>query len=312
MFSGFGIELLLPDLNRPSFARLSPLAILHELDSLLGRDLSGPRVRLIGSSLGGFLASLFAAEHPTLVDRMVLIAPAFDFGQRWRERLGETGIERWLAELCSKLGVARDQVVLGGFSQGAMLSVDVALNDQKGQGAEQKGLAGLALLSGALLTAIAAGLFLWRLRDWRQARQMLAAWRQAHTAARTDVLTGLGNRRGVHRPQCQPRNTHVPPDHRPGPHRPPFDRGNQLHHARRECCTTVQHRGRRDDSAQGIGRRVQHLRRNSGAKGEDPAGRCRVLPPGTRPVSLSRSAAAIAATIGPQQHGASVGDNIDI
>ena len=72
--------------------------MLHELDSLLGRDLSGPRVRLIGSSLGGFLASLFAAEHPTLVDRMVLIAPAFDFGQRWRERLGETGIERWLAE----------------------------------------------------------------------------------------------------------------------------------------------------------------------------------------------------------------------
>lgn len=68
-------------------------------------------------------------------------------------------IQRWLAELCSKLGVARDQVVLGGFSQGAMLSVDVALNDQRGQrgqegqeqGAEQKGLAGLALLSGALI-----------------------------------------------------------------------------------------------------------------------------------------------------------------
>ncbi|HMV40177.1 MAG TPA: sensor domain-containing diguanylate cyclase [Plasticicumulans sp.] len=59
-------------------------------------------------------------------------------------------------------------------------------------GAERR----LALLSGVLLTAIAGGLFLWRLRDWRQARQLLAAWRQAHTAARTDVLTGLGNRRG--------------------------------------------------------------------------------------------------------------------
>ena len=82
MFSGFGIELLVPDLNRPSFSRLSPVAILHELESLLGRDPSGPRVRLIGSSLGGWLATLFAAEHPALVDRMVLIAPAFDFGQR--------------------------------------------------------------------------------------------------------------------------------------------------------------------------------------------------------------------------------------
>lgn len=97
MFSGFGIELLLPDLNRPSFARLSPLAMLHELDSLLARDLAGPRIRLIGSSLGGLLATLFAVKHPTLVDRMVLVAPAFDFGQRWRERLGEEGIERWLA-----------------------------------------------------------------------------------------------------------------------------------------------------------------------------------------------------------------------
>jgi len=98
MFSGFGIELLVPDLNRPSFARLSPLAILHELESLLGRDLTGPRVRLIGSSLGGWLAAVFAERHPTLVDRLVLIAPAFDFDQRWRERLGEAGIERWLAD----------------------------------------------------------------------------------------------------------------------------------------------------------------------------------------------------------------------
>jgi pimeloyl-ACP methyl ester carboxylesterase len=98
MFSGFGIELLVPDLNRPSFSRLSPVAILHELESLLGRDPSGPRVRLIGSSLGGWLATLFAAQHPTRVDRLMLIAPAFDFGQRWRERLGEAGIERWLAD----------------------------------------------------------------------------------------------------------------------------------------------------------------------------------------------------------------------
>jgi uncharacterized protein len=97
MFSGFGIELLVPDLNRPSFTRLSPLAILHELDSLLARDLAGPRIRLIGSSLGGWMATLFAAKHPTLVDRMVLVAPAFDFGERWRERLGEDGVERWLA-----------------------------------------------------------------------------------------------------------------------------------------------------------------------------------------------------------------------
>lgn len=98
MFSGFGIELLLPDLNRPSFARLSPEAILSELDATLARDLSGPRLRLIGSSLGGWFATLLAARHPSLVDRLVLIAPAFDFGERWRARLGDEGIERWLEQ----------------------------------------------------------------------------------------------------------------------------------------------------------------------------------------------------------------------
>ncbi|MCA9535410.1 MAG: alpha/beta fold hydrolase [Myxococcales bacterium] len=98
MFAGFGIELLLPDLNRPSFARLSPVAILSELDAALGRDLAGPRLRLIGSSLGGWLAALFAERHPGLVDRLVLIAPAFDFGERWQERMGEEGIERWLEQ----------------------------------------------------------------------------------------------------------------------------------------------------------------------------------------------------------------------
>jgi phospholipase/carboxylesterase len=42
------------------------------------------------------------------------------------------------------LGVADDQVVLGGFSQGAMLSLDVALHTERA-------FAGLALLSGTLL-----------------------------------------------------------------------------------------------------------------------------------------------------------------
>ena len=98
MFAGFGIELLLPDLNRPSFTRLSPNTVLTDLESILGRDASEPRLRLIGSSLGGWLAALFAQRHPQRVDRLVLIAPAFDFGEHLRARLGEDGIERWLEQ----------------------------------------------------------------------------------------------------------------------------------------------------------------------------------------------------------------------
>ncbi|MCB9661645.1 MAG: esterase [Sandaracinaceae bacterium] len=97
MFAGFGIELALPDLNRPSFTRLSPDAILRELDATLGRDPTGPKWRVIGSSLGAWLGAVYAAQRPEVVDRLVLIAPAFDFAQRWHDRLGEDGIERWLA-----------------------------------------------------------------------------------------------------------------------------------------------------------------------------------------------------------------------
>src|SRR5258708_31004006 len=31
---------------------------------------------LMGSSLGGYLAALYAADHPKLVDRLILMAPA--------------------------------------------------------------------------------------------------------------------------------------------------------------------------------------------------------------------------------------------
>src|SRR5271166_4623037 len=39
-------------------------------------------VFLIGSSMGGYLASLYAAAHPEVV-RLVLLAPAFGFAERW-------------------------------------------------------------------------------------------------------------------------------------------------------------------------------------------------------------------------------------
>jgi uncharacterized protein len=55
----------------------------------------GERLVLMGSSLGGYLAALYAERHPKAVDRLVLIAPAFEFLQRWRERLSAEEIEQW-------------------------------------------------------------------------------------------------------------------------------------------------------------------------------------------------------------------------
>jgi pimeloyl-ACP methyl ester carboxylesterase len=36
-------------------------------------------IRLVGSSFGGLMAALFAAEHQPLVEKMILLAPAINF-----------------------------------------------------------------------------------------------------------------------------------------------------------------------------------------------------------------------------------------
>src|SRR5260370_37586358 len=43
---------------------------------------AGDRVALVGSSMGGYLAALYAAQHPE-VARLVLLAPAFGFARSW-------------------------------------------------------------------------------------------------------------------------------------------------------------------------------------------------------------------------------------
>jgi pimeloyl-ACP methyl ester carboxylesterase len=51
-------------------------------------------VTLIGSSLGGYLAALFAARH-SQTQRVVLLAPGFGFARRWPQRLGEQTMRDW-------------------------------------------------------------------------------------------------------------------------------------------------------------------------------------------------------------------------
>ena len=41
----------------------------------------GEPLVLMGSSLGGYLAALYAARHPSSVDRLILLAPAFRFSR---------------------------------------------------------------------------------------------------------------------------------------------------------------------------------------------------------------------------------------
>jgi alpha-beta hydrolase superfamily lysophospholipase len=59
-------------------------------------DAAGPGpIALIGSSLGAFVA-VHAAARGT-VDRLILLAPALDFGGNRLRQLGEHGIDEWRA-----------------------------------------------------------------------------------------------------------------------------------------------------------------------------------------------------------------------
>ena len=53
-------------------------------------------VMVIGSSLGGYTAALLAAAgRIPRASALLLIAPAFGFGERWAERLGIAGVGEW-------------------------------------------------------------------------------------------------------------------------------------------------------------------------------------------------------------------------
>ncbi len=88
--TGSGVDFSAPDLAEGNFEALTITAQLAVIQRLIGLE---PAV-LIGSSLGGYLAALTAAVNP-LVKRLLLLAPAFDFLPRWKERLGPEQMEQW-------------------------------------------------------------------------------------------------------------------------------------------------------------------------------------------------------------------------
>ena len=87
-----GAHVTVPDLAEGDFEHLT---ITRQLE-VIRRTAPDGVVSLIGSSLGGYLAAIYAAHHPE-VDRLVLLAPAFGFLRRWPERLGAVQMQEWRA-----------------------------------------------------------------------------------------------------------------------------------------------------------------------------------------------------------------------
>lgn len=94
-FAGQGLTLHTPDLNGGDFERLTLTGQLNIIRALA--DSLPSELTLLGSSMGGYLAALFAEENPR-VKQLALIAPAFQFATRYQARMEKTVLQKWREE----------------------------------------------------------------------------------------------------------------------------------------------------------------------------------------------------------------------
>jgi pimeloyl-ACP methyl ester carboxylesterase len=90
-----GVGVSSPDLNEPAFETLTTTRMLAQVRDVLEQIPEGP-VAIVGSSLGAFVAVLAAdADTSGRVDRLVLLAPALDFGGNRLRQFGPNSVEDW-------------------------------------------------------------------------------------------------------------------------------------------------------------------------------------------------------------------------
>ncbi|HEY1755726.1 MAG TPA: YqiA/YcfP family alpha/beta fold hydrolase [Bryobacteraceae bacterium] len=92
-FADKGLTLEIPALDGGDFTHLTITGQLQIVDAAV----DGEPTILFGSSLGGYLAALYAARHAN-IEKLVLLAPAFQFPSRWRQRYSPEELARWQRE----------------------------------------------------------------------------------------------------------------------------------------------------------------------------------------------------------------------
>jgi len=89
-FQALGVPFSAPQLDEGNFQGLTISGQLRVVDNAV----HGDPVVLMGSSLGGYIAALYAARN-VQVDKLVLLAPAFQFPTRWKARYSGEELELW-------------------------------------------------------------------------------------------------------------------------------------------------------------------------------------------------------------------------
>lgn len=91
-FNALSLNLNVPDLNQGDFFHLTLTRQIHQVQAAF--PLPPEAVTLIGSSFGGLTAA-WIGHQISQVQRLVLLAPAFEFLPRWLQMLGETQVQSW-------------------------------------------------------------------------------------------------------------------------------------------------------------------------------------------------------------------------
>jgi pimeloyl-ACP methyl ester carboxylesterase len=91
-FQEKGINLIRPDLNDGDFSRMTISSQLAVVEKQLTNS-TGP-ITLIGSSLGAYLAVLLADKF-LHIEKLVLIAPAFEFAERFLKTMDSSQLADW-------------------------------------------------------------------------------------------------------------------------------------------------------------------------------------------------------------------------
>jgi uncharacterized protein len=94
-FAKLDIDIKIPDLNFGDFSHLTITRQIKQVAAEFPEDETP--VTLIGSSLGGLTSAHLAQRYPQ-VQRLVLLAPAFEFLLHWLPKLGDEILQRWQQE----------------------------------------------------------------------------------------------------------------------------------------------------------------------------------------------------------------------
>ncbi|MGG6268346.1 YqiA/YcfP family alpha/beta fold hydrolase [Leptolyngbya sp. AN03gr2] len=89
-FQSLHLSLEIPDLNQNDFQHLTLTRQIQQVTNLLQEE----PVTLIGSSFGGLTAAWIAQECQN-VDRIILLAPAFNYLNHWLPTIAPSELEKW-------------------------------------------------------------------------------------------------------------------------------------------------------------------------------------------------------------------------